>query len=182
MPPIAYAVCCACAVGISVWLLCDECDQDVRLAGLHADIKVSMTVAVRMMIAVLESGASIPYALQAVGEGLGQRQGMPWCEVARRLQSGQSWHSAWRPPDDAKLDHRWQAVGNALEEAWLHGASPISALSVVVEQWEGDSAASIERECSRLSVRLLMPLGLCLLPGFVCFAVVPSMMALFGAQ
>ena len=38
-----------------------------------------------------------------------------------------------------------------------------------------------ERAAEELAVRLVMPLGLCLLPAFVCWGVVPVVMALLGA-
>ena len=43
------------------------------------------------------------------------------------------------------------------------------------------SPASSERAAEELAVRLVMPLGLCLLPAFVCWGVIPVVMALLGA-
>ena len=39
----------------------------------------------------------------------------------------------------------------------------------------------LQARAEELAVRLVMPLGLCLLPAFVCWGVVPVVMALLGA-
>ena len=42
---------------------------------------------------------------------------------------------------------------------------------------DGSERARIEQRASRLSVRLLLPMGLCLLPAFLLIAVVPTIMS-----
>ncbi|MEJ6489597.1 type II secretion system F family protein [Leucobacter sp. USCH14] len=43
------------------------------------------------------------------------------------------------------------------------------------------SAARLEREAERLGVRVLLPLGVCVLPAFIVLGVVPVVLSMFGA-
>ena len=50
-------------------------------------------------------------------------------------------------------------------------------IHAAIEQMDGSERARIEQRASRLSVRLLLPMGLCLLPAFLLIAVVPTIMS-----
>ena len=43
-----------------------------------------------------------------------------------------------------------------------------------IEQLDRDERAAIERNAAKLSVKLLMPTGLCFLPAFVLVGVIPA--------
>ena len=57
------------------------------------------------------------------------------------------------------------------------GVSPLPQIHAAIEQMDGSERARIEQRASRLSVRLLLPMGLCLLPAFLLIAVVPTIMS-----
>lgn len=65
----------------------------------------------------------------------------------------------------------------ALEPSWLHGDAPAVRLESALEQLDADERSAIERRAARLSVKLLMPTGLCFLPAFIMVGVIPSMMS-----
>lgn len=65
-------------------------------------------------------------------------------------------------------------IRESLEPAWLQGDSPGVLIDAAVEQLDKDERARIERAAARLSVRLLMPTGLCFLPAFVIVGVLPA--------
>ena len=64
-----------------------------------------------------------------------------------------------------------------LRAAWEDGVSPLPQIHAAIEQMDGSERARIEQRASRLSVRLLLPMGLCLLPAFLLIAVVPTIMS-----
>lgn len=74
-------------------------------------------------------------------------------------------------PQSANL---FALLEDALESSWTHGVAPAERLRLMAEQIDRDALSAIEREASRLSVRLLMPTGLCFLPAFVAIGVVPA--------
>ena len=47
-------------------------------------------------------------------------------------------------------------------------------LESAIEQLDRDERAAIERNAAKLSVKLLMPTGLCFLPAFVLVGVIPA--------
>lgn len=47
-------------------------------------------------------------------------------------------------------------------------------LDSAIEQLDRDERAAIERNAAKLSVKLLMPTGLCFLPAFVLVGVIPA--------
>lgn len=65
----------------------------------------------------------------------------------------------------------------ALEPSWLHGDAPAVRLESALEQLDADERSAIERRAARLSVRLLVPTGLCFLPAFIMVGVIPSMVS-----
>lgn len=65
----------------------------------------------------------------------------------------------------------------ALEPSWLHGDAPAVRLESALEQLDADERSTIERRAARLSVKLLVPTGLCFLPAFIMVGVIPSMVS-----
>ena len=64
---------------------------------------------------------------------------------------------------------------------WSHrGVSPIGRLTTASEQWMEGERTAIEQESASLSVKLLLPTGLCMLPAFVFLGILPSVMAFVG--
>ena len=67
---------------------------------------------------------------------------------------------------------RWSAMRSGHS-----GASPVERLETAVEQLDWDERAQIEQAAAKLSVRLLLPTGLCFLPAFVAVGIIPSVMS-----
>lgn len=67
---------------------------------------------------------------------------------------------------------------------WSHRGlvvfSPIGRLTTASEQWMEGERTAIEQESASLSVKLLLPTGLCMLPAFVFLGILPSVMAFVG--
>lgn len=139
-----------------------------------------------LLIAAVRQGSSIPRALDAVGDAVGGSLGEGLCKVATALLRGVAWHDAWRSAgsesvlddDSGQVDGYEHALFELLEESlepsWRSGVSPVARLEATLERIDADERAQIEQAAGKLSVRLLMPTGLCLLPAFILIGVVPT--------
>ncbi|WP_366180843.1 hypothetical protein ABXS69_01420 [Actinomyces timonensis] len=120
--------------------------------------------------AALEAGASLPGALGALGQALGEEQlGV----VSRALLIGASWEEAWDAPEDAVWRASRGRLEHCLRPGWEDGASPSSLLSRTATSIRAGRSAADEEAAERLAVRLVIPLGLCHLPAFVLLGIVP---------
>lgn len=120
--------------------------------------------------ALLGSGASLETVLVALG---GARGPAPELAVVGRLLGwGASWDEAW----SGAPEHR--ALRDALELAASTGAP----IGVLLRQAAADERRAVARhedeEAAALTVRLVLPLGLCGLPAFICLGIVPLAIAL----
>ena len=65
-------------------------------------------------------------------------------------------------------------IADCLEDAWIHGSSPMERLRLAVEECESTERSAIEQAAARLSVQLLAPTGLCFLPSFILIGIIPA--------
>lgn len=142
-----------------------------------------------LLIATVRQGSSIPRALDAVGDAVGGSLGEGLCKVAAALLRGVAWHDAWLSAesvsvsdgDSGQVDGHEHALFELLEESlepsWRSGVSPVARLEATLERIDADERAHIEQAAGKLSVRLLMPTGLCLLPAFILIGVVPTVVS-----
>ena len=134
---------------------------------------VDVTVVLDLLAAALASGAGLPRSLDAVGRSVGGVDGTSLSRAAAALLLGAGWAQAWE-----RVPGRLGPVAEALRPAWVHGAPPGDALRVAREQLVHEGRARARTAAARLGVRLVLPLGLCLLPAFVLLGLVPVMVAL----
>ena len=145
---------------------------DLR-AGGGGEPSVDLTVVLDLLGAALGSGAGVPRALEAVGRSVGGVDGAGLARAAAALLLGAGWSQAWD-----RVPGRLWPVAAALRPAWVHGAPPGDALRVAGEQLVHEGRARSRTAAARLGVRLVLPLGLCLLPAFVLLGLVPVIVAL----
>lgn len=130
----------------------------------------------------LAAGASIPAVLTALGgaesQGMSSTAEIPALEqVARELLLGAPWKEAWEvAPAHVKI------LREGLRPGWEDGVSPLLLLEHSSRQTRRNHVAKAEEEASRLSVKLVLPLGLFLLPAFVCLGIIPVLVNLLSAQ
>ena len=75
--------------------------------------------------------------------------------------------------DVASLEPRTLRLFRALERLEIDGADAVPHLDALASDIERDRIAAIDIASQRIGVALLFPLVLCILPAFVCLAVVP---------
>lgn len=121
-----------------------------------------------LVAGALETGASIPRALSAVGKAGRQDE---LVEVGTLLRLGARWEEAWRTPG---------LISRTIEPAWIDGANPVPLLTAAARAAVASSDRLAREAAQRLAVRLVVPLGLCYLPAFVLLSVVPVVVSLGG--
>lgn len=132
------------------------------------DPDVDEAVLLDLLRAALASGHDLTGALDAVGAALPTRQGEAYRTTARSLRLGMTWDDAWTESD---------AVSGALAPAWSDGVDPEPMLQHAAASIRRRRQTEARQAAARLGVRLVLPLGLCLLPAFVLLGLVPLLLS-----
>jgi tight adherence protein B len=104
------------------------------------------------------------------------------CELMAIAVSGgaalpQAWRSVDRALDRASLTGQRARVDEVLELSRRAGVPAAELLRAEAEEARSDARASAQAKTARLAVRLMLPLGLCVLPAFMVLGVLPLMIA-----
>lgn len=139
------------------------------------------------LLAVACGTTALPGALREVGGVVGGAVGRGLGAAGAALVLGADWAEAWegaRGADDGRAsDGRAAAallgvVEECLRPAWEQGAAPGPALRAARDRHGREADARALEAAERLGVRVVVPLGLCLLPAFVLLGLVPAVLAL----
>jgi len=134
---------------------------------------ISTPVIMELLAAALSVGVSVPRALAATGNAIGGSTGLNLTRAGRRLEFGATWRDAWAgaPPN-------FGILADALRPAWEEGAAATEALRAASEAARRARQDAARITAGRLGVKLVLPLGLCLLPAFVLIGLIPMMLSL----
>jgi len=146
------------------------------------------------LLAVATATASLPDALRVVGDAIGGTAGTGLTTAGAALVLGAGWDEAWSAvvatPAAPRADGRARTggrrpesallgiVARCLRPAWEQGAAPAAALRAARDRHDREADARGVEAAERLGVRVVVPLGLCLLPAFVLLGLVPAVIAL----
>ncbi|PPF66750.1 pilus assembly protein [Clavibacter michiganensis] len=108
-----------------------------------------------LVATAMSSGASVPRAVAVVGRAC-ERSGIP---VRGELT----------------------AVASVVEVATRTGAPVVDLLRGEAERARRDARTGAERAAARLAARLMLPLGVCVLPAFLAVGVVPMLLAVVSS-
>lgn len=122
----------------------------------------------------LTAGASIPAVLKSLGRARGDKE---WVRISEELVMGSTWAEAWDP-----LPARAHLLRRGLQVGWEEGVSPLILLTHLAAESRERHVALAEEEAARLTVKLVIPLGLFLLPAFVFLGILPAVFALMNGQ
>ncbi|MCL1800146.1 MAG: type II secretion system F family protein [Promicromonosporaceae bacterium] len=139
----------------------------------HDAERLPIVVVMELLVAALSTGVSIPRALSGVGLAIGGFEGTAYLRAAKQLELGAHWEEVWEGASGGL-----RLVANALRPAWEEGAAPTDSLRATGEAERQRQRAAAKLAAARLGVRLVLPLGLCLLPAFVLIGLVPIMISL----
>lgn len=128
-------------------------------------------LALDLLAGLLESGQGLVPALGLLGAHL--PEAAPLSRIAALLRVGVDWDEAWTT-EDPDL----QELGRELRFAHHTGAPTAELLRSTATSLRRSRRRRAEQRAAELGTRLVLPLGLCQLPSFLCLGVVPLVLAL----
>lgn len=132
---------------------------------------VDTALVLELLAAQLRAGLAPLAALGTLAEALNSR---PLHTVCQRLQMGSGWGSAWSGSSAGTFGE----LRDALAPAYTGGAPSTALLLSLADAHRLNERRAAERAAGKLSVALVVPLGLCSLPAFICLGIVPILISL----
>lgn len=132
---------------------------------------VDTALVLELLAAQLRAGLAPLGALGTLAEALNSR---PLHTVCQRLQMGSSWGSAW----SGSAAGTFGELRDALAPAYTGGAPSTALLLSLADAHRLSERRAAERAAGKLSVALVVPLGLCSLPAFICLGIMPILISL----
>ena len=132
---------------------------------------VDTALVLELLAAQLSAGLAPLAALGTLAEALNSR---PLHAVCQRLQMGSGWGSAW----SGSAAGTFGELRDALAPAYTGGAPSTALLLSLADAHRLSERRAAERAAGKLSVALVVPLGLCSLPAFICLGIVPILISL----
>ena len=132
---------------------------------------VDTALVLELLAAQLRAGLAPLAALGTLAEALNSR---PLRTVCQRLQMGSGWGSAW----SGSAAGTFGELRDALAPAYTGGAPSTALLLSLADAHRLSERRAAERAAGKLSVALVVPLGLCSLPAFICLGIVPIIISL----
>jgi len=129
-----------------------------------------------LVAAMLDAGASIGRSLELVAASASARYSDALRPVVSALAIGADWDTAWRS-SAVRLPEVLE-LRDALGFAALTGAPSSAILYAQAARLRRERFRAAEKRAASLGVKLVVPLGLCSLPAFICLGVVPVLLAL----
>ena len=132
---------------------------------------VDTALVLELLAAQLRAGLAPLAALGTLAEALNSRALHTVCQ---RLQMGSNWGSAW----SGSAAGTFGELRDALAPAYTGGAPSTALLLSLADAHRLSERRAAERAAGKLSVALVVPLGLCSLPAFICLGIVPILISL----
>jgi len=126
--------------------------------------------------AMLDAGSGLGRALELVAPMANEEFSARLRYVVSALSIGADWDTAWR--SSGTDSPRLAALQDALGFAALTGAPSSAILYAHAARIRREQSRAAEQKAAALGVKLVVPLGLCSLPAFVCLGVVPVLLAI----
>lgn len=165
VPGVIVAGLVAVAVEVGIQRLRGRSDQDLTAQAL-----AELPLAVDLFAACLRAGSPPELAAGAVGRALGGAIGQRLAAVARSLELGTPPAEAWSALEEISVA---APATRALARCADSGAALAAALTRLASELRAARAARARAAAHRVGVLVVLPLGLCFLPAFVCVGVVP---------
>jgi pilus assembly protein TadC len=144
-------------------------------AGRHGPGLADVPLLLELLAAALDAGLPIPWALRLVAGVASAPIREALDKVVAGLQMGASWEHVW---ESARGVGPVEQIQGALSFAALTGAPAAPLLFAEARQRRRQQQREAEKRAAALGVKLVVPLGLCSLPAFVCLGIVPVVMAM----
>lgn len=140
------------------------------------------SLALDLLAAALSSGVPTGAALSAAGDAVGGALGLSLVRVGHAMSLGAppsvAWQVANHDGDHGADDAALATLKRQLELCLSAGVAAGAVLRAGADAERRRSRRDRETRAARLGVRLVLPLGLCVLPAFIALGVVPVVYAL----
>ena len=168
-----------------------------QTAEKSAGPRIDTALALEILAAQLDSGLGLHQALTALADALpgtppptqrkrkqrsenaapSQPQGTPGRlrTICAALTLGADWDTAWAPHT---TDPLLGELGRILAPGYASGAPSATLLRHQADAHRTGNRRAAERAAGKLSVALVLPLGLCSLPAFICLSIIPILVSL----
>ena len=147
-------------------------ESETEKSALPADAgPVDTALVLELLAAQLRAGLAPLAALGTLAEALNSR---PLHTVCQRLQMGNSWGNAW----SGSAAGTFGELRDALAPAYTGGVPSTALLLSLADAHRLRERRAAERAAGKLSVALVVPLGLCSLPAFICLGIMPILISL----
>ncbi|WP_284986263.1 type II secretion system F family protein [Arthrobacter sp. fls2-241-R2A-172] len=129
-----------------------------------------------LVASMLDAGAGIGRALELISRAASPSIQQSLRPVVAALAIGADWETAWRTPTQPAPEV--VRLKNALAFAAITGAPSASILYAQAARERREAFRAAEKRAAALGVKLVIPLGLCSLPAFICLGIVPVLIAM----
>lgn len=151
---------------------------DRRTRGGESRAAPSLAGQVSLLAMALSSGSTIELAIELLARQIDGSSSDPWRSVLARLQQGADLHSALAAAED-DLSPEVRRVFRTLDRAATDGVALAGQLRSLAADLHARRITEIEASGQRLSVTLLFPLVMCVLPAFALLTLAPLVIGIF---
>ncbi|MFJ4172154.1 type II secretion system F family protein [Paenarthrobacter sp. NPDC089714] len=151
---------------------------DIRTSasGTMDEGLTDVAMMLELVASMLDAGAGIGRALELIAASSTPTIRAPLKPVVAALSIGADWETAWQLPVQPPPDV--ERLRDALAFAALTGAPSASILYAQAARERREQFRAAEKRAAALGVKLVVPLGLCSLPAFICLGIVPVLIAM----
>lgn len=163
--------------GLAVWMWSGNLPVRSQVVGrsrpdsTSAEPRESPSLVLEMCATLLESGLPVRSVLEIVGGHVPGYASLT--RVSRALELNVDWERAWRQVPDTVRE-----LEPSLRFTQLSGAPAARLLRSAAASGRKRDIREAESRGAEFGIKLVIPLGLCALPAFVCLGVVPIVISL----
>jgi len=150
---------------------------DASAARERAEVGRDLPIALDLLACVLHAGQPPSSASAVVGAAIGGPVGAALNSVARACVLGASAQIAWEPI--GRLAGA-SATAHSMARAAHSGTALAEELGRGADHLRAAREAAAEAKVRRVGVLVVLPLGLCFLPAFICVGVLPLVAGVAG--
>ncbi|MDJ0355160.1 type II secretion system F family protein [Paenarthrobacter sp. PH39-S1] len=135
----------------------------------------NLPLMLELLATCLDAGLPLSRSLELLAAVTTTRTREGLATVVAGLSIGASWQTSWRP---VRGHPQMGGLYEALTFAAVTGAPSATLLYAEAAQLRRSAQRESEHRAASLGVKLVIPLGLCSLPAFLCLGVVPVVVAM----
>lgn len=153
----------------------EDADEPVHSADEPLGLDASLLL--ELIATLQETGLSLSASLKHLAE-VDPVHRPVLTAVSQRLSTGLAWKDAWAWADTNALDPAMVQLKDTLAVVTVAGAPSADILRAAAARARRAEFRRAEQSAAKLAVKLVVPLGVCSLPAFICLGVLPVLMSL----